>query len=260
MIRALLWDVDGTLAETERDGHRVAFNAAFEAAGVPWRWDERRYGELLQVTGGRERLLHDMQSQPQAPAAPEARAALAAQLHRRKNEHYLRIIEAGGVALRAGVVELLGDCARAGVRLGIVTTTSRCNVEGLLAHHLGSHWNARFAAVVCAEEAPRKKPDPQTYQLALQALGLSADEAIAVEDSPAGIEAARRAGVPVLATPSYYFPASPSAVLATGPSLGASAGWSPPADPGTTRIDLAQILRWHQVSGVAAPAPQALAQ
>lgn len=247
MIRALLWDVDGTLAETERDGHRVAFNAAFAATGVPWRWDERTYGELLQITGGRERLLYDMQRQPQAPAEPQARTALAADLHRRKNEYYLSIVRDHRVQLRAGVLALLADCAQAGVRSGIVTTTSRCNVEALLEQHLGRDWTASFAAVICAEQASHKKPDPQAYIMALETLQLSADEAIAIEDAPAGVEAAQRAGLPVIVTHSHYFPAlAHTGVLAAGRSLGDAAGWHPPADPLTTRIDLAQIVRWRE--------------
>ena len=105
-LQALLWDVDGTLAESERDGHRVAFNLAFEACGVPWRWDEARYGELLRITGGRERLLHDMQTQSDAPTMAAERAALAAAIHQRKNQFYAELVRGGGIPLREGVVEL----------------------------------------------------------------------------------------------------------------------------------------------------------
>src|ERR1700722_19555251 len=125
MIKSILWDVDGTLAETERDGHLEAFNQAFESLGLPWRWSERRYGELLLVAGGRERLLHDMQSGGNAPAHPRARQALADQVHRLKNELYARIVADAHLPLRAGVRELLDDCERARVTMGIVTTTSR---------------------------------------------------------------------------------------------------------------------------------------
>lgn len=246
MLEAVLWDVDGTLAETERDGHRVAFNQAFEALGVPWRWSERRYGELLSVAGGRERLLHDMSGQSGAPSGAKARQALAQQLHRLKNERYARIVLEGRMRLRPGVAELMADCVRAGVRMGIATTTSRANVEALLAQHLGSGWRARFAAIVCAEDAARKKPDPQVYEAALAALGLSAAQVIAVEDSPAGIEAAQRAGVTCIVTRSYYFPSCEGrAALAAGPSLGEVRGWHPQARAGITRIDLEQIVRWH---------------
>jgi HAD superfamily hydrolase (TIGR01509 family) len=253
MIRALFWDVDGTLAETERFGHLSAFNRAFAEAGVPWRWSEARYGELLRVTGGRERLLFDMQSQPAAPGDERARTALAAELHRLKSRHYEAIVETGQLPLRPGVAALLEDCARAAVMLAVVTTTSRANVVALLGRHLGLRWRERFATLVCAEEAARKKPDPLAYRVALANLALDSDAVVAVEDSPAGVEAARRAGVRVVLTRSYYFADTPAgaAVLAAGPSLGDACGWSPALADGATRVSLAEIERWRKfaVSG-----------
>jgi HAD superfamily hydrolase (TIGR01509 family) len=255
MIRALLWDVDGTLAETERDGHRVAFNQAFAAAGLPWRWSTARYGELLAVAGGRERLLHDMQTRPDAPADEAARTRLARQLHELKNARYAAIVARGTLRLRAGVRPLLADCAAGGVPLAIVTTTSRANVRALLERQLGADWAAHFAAVVAAEDAPRKKPDPQVYLTALAALALAPEEAVAIEDSPAGLEAAYRAGVPVLLTRSHYFPTTPAAgTLAAGPSLGQARGWQPAAPASAVRITLAQVARWHALRGFAARA------
>ena len=246
MIRALLWDVDGTLAETERYGHLAAFNRAFDEAAVPWRWSERRYGELLAVTGGRERLLHDMQIRPAAPSTAAAREALAHELHRLKNRHYEQIVSRGELPLRAGVTELIDECRAAGVRLGIVTTTGRGNVAALLARQLGESWAEQFAVTVCAEEAPRKKPDPQAYLQALAALRLGAQETVAVEDSVAGLTAARRAGVPVVVTRSYYFPATAGeGALAVGPSLGSARGWEPHVADGAPRVTLRQIARWH---------------
>jgi HAD superfamily hydrolase (TIGR01509 family) len=250
VIGALLWDVDGTLAETERDGHLVAFNRAFEALGVPWRWGTARYGELLAVAGGYERLLHDMTQQPEAPAQPEERAKLARRVHKLKNELYGRIVAAGELPLRAGVAALQADCRAAGVALGIATTTSTANVAALLGRHLGRAWRTQFAAVVCAEQAPRKKPDPQVYEHALAALGLPAKQAVAIEDSPAGVAAAQAAGVAVIVTHSHYFPRlQANGVLAAGPSLGSAAGWTPGAGH-AGRIDLAQIIRWR------GPSPQ----
>src|SRR5271155_2464591 len=105
MLKSLLWDVDGTLAETERDGHLAAFNQAFEFLNIPWRWSEQRYGTLLAVAGGRERLLHDMQSQGSAPTELRERQALAERIHHRKNELYAAIVAQGGLALRDGVRE-----------------------------------------------------------------------------------------------------------------------------------------------------------
>jgi HAD superfamily hydrolase (TIGR01509 family) len=251
MIRALLWDVDGTLAETERHGHLSAFNLAFAEAGVPWRWSAQRYGELLRVTGGRERLLFDMQSQGAAPPEAPAREALAAQLHRLKSRHYEAIVATGQLPLRAGVPELIADCRRAGVILGIVTTTSRGNVEALLHRHLGPHWRQQFAVLVCAEDAPLKKPDPQAYLVALARLALSGADAVAVEDSPAGVEAARRAGVPVVLTRSHYFCDTPAGegVLACGASLADPRGWNPAAVPAAARVSLEEIERWRQSFG-----------
>ena len=246
MINSILWDVDGTLAETERDGHLKAFNQAFEALGLPWRWSERRYGELLAVAGGRERLLHDMQSQRAAPTLPRQRQVLAERVHHLKNELYARIVAGGELPLREGVRELLDDCERARVRLGIVTTTSLSNVEVLLKTHLGKDWESKFATVVCAEQAPMKKPHSQAYLLALDALKLRAHEAVALEDAEAGIAAAKAAGVPVIVTRSHFFAQSKSeGTLAVGPSLGQIAGWRPAVDARATRIGLDQIIRWH---------------
>lgn len=245
MLEAIFWDVDGTLAETERDGHLVAFNAAFEALQLPWRWSEQRYGELLRVAGGFERLLHDLATQPEAPRDHAEQRQLAGRIHRLKNEHYAAIAANGALPLRPGVRELFDDCATAGVRMAIVTTTSHNNVATLLHAHLGSDWHRCFATLVCAEDAPRKKPDPQAYDLALQRLDLPASATVAIEDSPAGLAAASVIGVPVIICRSRYFATDPMpGALAVGPGLDTVDGWSPRAKPGE-RIDLAQIRRWH---------------
>lgn len=245
MIEAVLWDVDGTLAETERDGHRIAFNRAFEAEGVPWRWDEQRYGELLRVAGGRERMLFDMQSQMQAPALQAEREALAARLHPIKNRLYAEIVARRELPLRPGVAELFDDCAAAGVQMAVVTTTSRGNVDALLGAHLGPLWQSRFAAVVCAEDAPRKKPDPEAYEVALQRLGLQArrERVVAIEDSPAGVAAARAAGIAVVVTRSYYFAAERhDAALGCGTDLASGGDWLPLKASG--RVSLSVLDGW----------------
>ncbi len=247
-LRALIWDVDGTLAETERDGHRVAFNRAFEEHGLPWRWDEARYGELLAVTGGRERLLHDMAARPEALADADARDALARRLHATKTRYYTALVEGGAIALRPGVRELLDECTAAGLAMAIATTTTRANVDALLEGHLGKRWQDRFAAVLCAEDAPAKKPDPMVYRLALERLALPAAEVLALEDSPAGTAACRAAGVPVVVTRSVYFAASdPGAVLAVGPGLHTTQGWRPAPAAGP-RIGLAQLGAWLETA------------
>jgi HAD superfamily hydrolase (TIGR01509 family) len=247
-LQALLWDVDGTLAETERDGHRVAFNRAFEALGVPWRWDVQRYGELLAVTGGRERLLHDMARRSEAPVVAAEREALARAVHQRKNTLYAEIVQGGGVALRPGVAELLEECRFRNVRLAITTTTSRVNVEALLRANLGPSWGAWFEALVCGEDVRAKKPDPEVYTIALQRLGLGPLQCLALEDSPGGVAAARAADVPVLVTRSAYFVnASVEGAVAIGPGLDRRSGWRPAlADrPGPPRITLDDLAEWH---------------
>jgi HAD superfamily hydrolase (TIGR01509 family) len=205
MLRALIWDVDGTVAETERDGHRLAFNLAFEALGLPWRWDVPLYGVLLEVTGGRERLLQFMAGRADAPAGVAEREALARELHRRKNDAYAALVAQGGMPARPGVRRLMGECRRAGVAQAVATTTSTSNVEALFGSLFGPQWRTQFAAVVCAEDAPDKKPDPQAHRLALARLGVAPGEAFALEDSPNGLQAARAAGIRCGITRSAYF-------------------------------------------------------
>lgn len=245
-LRALLWDVDGTIAETERDGHRVAFNEAFEAMGLPWRWDEAYYGRLLATTGGRERLLRDMTTRDDAPPSARERESLAVALHLSKNRRYQQRVAQGLVALRPGVRELMEDASRAGLVQAIVTTTSRPNVDSLMHHHFGAKWAARFEVVVCGDEVRRKKPAPDAYERVLERLGLEAAETLAIEDSPAGVGAARAACVPVVVTPSAYFPhVDAKGALAVGPGLHDRQGWSPAPLAGTGRVTLADLCAWH---------------
>lgn len=247
MLQALLWDVDGTLAESERDGHRVAFNRAFESMGLPWRWSEAHYGTLLRITGGRERILADMQAQPGAPALGDEREALARELHRRKNEAYVEIVREGAIGLRPGVRELIDEALAAGLVLGIATTTSRVNVEALLGRHFGNGWARHFGAVVCGEDVAAKKPDPEVYARALDALRLGALQALAIEDSPGGVAAARAAEVPVVVTRSAYFPDDTvEGAIAIGPGLHDRLGWVPALPAGAAgRVRLEDLQHWH---------------
>ena len=203
MLRALIFDVDGTLADTERDGHRVAFNRAFADAGLNWHWNVLRYGELLRVAGGRERIAHFIESG--APEIPQGeRDALARQLHAHKTNHYLRMIDEGAVHLRPGVARLLSEAHDAGLTLAIATTTSRANVVALLEHALPRGALGWFTVIGAAEDAPRKKPDPQVYTIVLERLALSPDECLAFEDSEAGLRSALAAGLRAIVTVNDY--------------------------------------------------------
>jgi HAD superfamily hydrolase (TIGR01509 family) len=248
-LKALLWDVDGTIAETERDGHQAAFNLAFEAFGLTWRWDDARYRQLLRVSGGCERLMHDMDGRSDAPPLVGEREALARALHAKKNTVYAELVARSGIPMRRGVLDLMRECCDHGVRLAIATTTSRSNVEALLSKHLGNRWAAWFGAVVCGEDVQRKKPDPEVFDKALRTLGISPLQAVAIEDSPGGVAAARAANCAVVVTRSAYFADAPvEGVIAVGPGLHTRAGWRPSLAPSagrrTARVGLADISDW----------------
>ena len=247
-LKALLWDVDGTVAETERDGHRVAFNRAFEACGLPWRWDEAHYGELLRITGGRERLLFDMNQRADAPALAE-RDDVARAIHAKKNAFYAELVHSAGIPLRDGVLALMQQCRERGVKMGIATTTSRSNVDALMRKHLGPAWIEWFAVSVCGEDVQRKKPDPEVYRAALRALDVGPLEAVAIEDAPGGVAAARAADIPVVVTRSAYFVHAPiEGAIAIGPGLHDRHGWRPALRVAASEargVDLDDIEAWR---------------
>ncbi len=197
-LEAVIFDVDGTLVDSERDGHRVAFNAAFTELGLPWRWDVEEYGRLLAVTGGQSRL-HAYLAERGVAAAE--RAELVPRLHRRKTEVFLELLAAGEVPARPGVTRLLDDLTGAGVRLAVATTGSLAWVEPLLERHFGPH---RFETVVGGDDVKKTKPDPAAYLIALERLGLEPAAAVAIEDSVPGLGSARAAGVPCVVVTNDY--------------------------------------------------------
>ena len=199
--RALIFDVDGTLAETE-EVHREAFNAAFAKAGLDWCWSRAAYKELLQIAGGKERI---RAFEGQRGVNPPLSDAEIAQLHGTKTAVYAELIANGGCPLRPGVEDLLAAARRRGQRLAIATTTSRGNIDALLAAVLGKDWADLFAAIVAGDEVPRKKPAPDVYLEVLSRLGLPAAQCVAIEDSRNGLVAASLAGIPVLISRSAYF-------------------------------------------------------
>jgi len=199
-FRALIFDVDGTLAETE-EIHRRAFNETFAAFGLGWTWSAALYAELLQVTGGKERIRHYERLAP----GPELSDSTVAELHRSKTARYAELVASGACALRSGVAETIAAAAARGQRLAIATTTARANVEALLAATLGHASLALFEVIVAGDEVARKKPAPDVYLAVLAQLGLPPAACLAIEDSRNGLLAARGAGIPVLITRSSYF-------------------------------------------------------
>lgn len=248
-LKALVWDVDGTLAETERDGHLVAFNLAFEAFGLPWRWDDAHYADLLRISGGRERMQYDMTTRPDAPALAGEREALVKALHIRKNTIYAELMQAGQIPLREGVAALIDQCHSRGVLLAIATTTSRSNLDALMRVHFGQGWIGWFAATVCGEDVQSKKPDPEVYVRALKGLGIGPLGAVAIEDSPGGVAAARAADIPVVVTRSAYFEtAAIEGAIAIGPGLHSRRGWRPAlsiASDAPGPVGLEDIQAWR---------------
>jgi HAD superfamily hydrolase (TIGR01509 family) len=196
VIKALIFDVDGTLAETE-EVHRAAFNKTFIEAGLDWHWDRKTYERLLKVTGGRERMEHH--ARLEGLALPDSTA-----LHKAKTAHYNAMISNAAIELRPGVERLIRDARAAGLSLAIATTTSRPNVDSLLAATLGSDALSWFAAICCGEDVRAKKPDPEVYQLTLDMLSESAENCLAFEDSANGLRAANAAGLRCIITPGVY--------------------------------------------------------
>jgi HAD superfamily hydrolase (TIGR01509 family) len=203
-LRALIFDVDGTLADTERDGHRVAFNAAFAEAGLDWYWSETRYGELLPVAGGVERMLHYARIYHGLTQSDNDLDALLRGLHASKTRHYRARVAAGAVQLRPGVARLVAQARREGLRLAIATTTTRVNVIALLEATLGAEAVDAFEAIGTAQEVAAKKPDPAVYDWVLERLCLPPEDALALEDSRNGLIAATRAGLACVVTPTPY--------------------------------------------------------
>lgn len=200
MLEAIIFDVDGTVAETE-DLHRRAFNLAFSRHGVDLAWDAREYRRLLRVAGGKERIARSLAEHEM----PRPLAGIAA-IHATKTELYTSMLAAEGVPWRPGVLRLMREARRIGLRLAIATTTTEANLEPLFGPVLGSGWRRSFAAVAAGDAVARKKPAPDIYLEVLKRLGAKAARCAAFEDSAAGVRAARDAGCLVVATRSRWLP------------------------------------------------------
>jgi beta-phosphoglucomutase-like phosphatase (HAD superfamily) len=204
VLQGLIFDVDGTLADTERDGHRPAFNAAFREAGLDWEWDEPLYGELLAVTGGKERIAHFVaRHRPEFAMLPDYAERVAA-LHKAKTRHYTRLAASGAIPLRPGVAHLLAEARAARLRLAVATTTTPENVSALLVPALGPDAMAWFEIVGAGDVVPSKKPAPDIYLWVLERLRLPASACLAFEDSENGLKSSLGAGLATIVTPCDY--------------------------------------------------------
>ena len=202
-LDALIFDVDGTLADTE-EAHRMAFNNAFERYKLGWKWSQDAYRELLKTTGGKERIAAYLATKTLSTPDRKRLAELIPAIHAEKTKFYSAFVADGAVPLRTGVLRLMEEALSAGCRLGIASTTTAVNIDALLQSRLGRRGLEMFSVIACGDQVPAKKPAPDIYRLALQHLGVEPEHAVAFEDSHNGLTAATGAGLWTIVTPTYW--------------------------------------------------------
>lgn len=203
-LQALLFDVDGTLSDTERDGHRIAFNMAFEEAGLDWNWTESLYGELLAVTGGKERIRFYLEKFNTSFQKPDDFDQFVKDLHAAKTKFYTQLMGEGKIPLRTGVERLINEARDVGMRMAVVTTTTPENVTALLTNTLGPDSESWFEVIAAGDIVPAKKPAPDIYDWALEQMNLKPEQAIAFEDSYNGILSSVGANLRTIVTINEY--------------------------------------------------------
>ncbi|ERT05536.1 HAD hydrolase, IA, variant 1 family protein [Lyngbya aestuarii BL J] len=200
-LKALIFDVDGTLAETERDGHRVAFNQAFAEAKLDWNWSVDLYGELLDVPGGKERIRFYLEKYQPHLEKPENLDEFISSLHHLKNQYYRDLLASGTIPLRPGIKRLIQAAKTAGLRLAIATTSALPNAMALLEKTLNPDW---FEVIGAGDIVPAKKPAPDIYYYVLEKLELTPQDCLVFEDSHQGLKAATKAGFKTIVTVNNY--------------------------------------------------------
>ena len=203
-LKALIFDVDGTLADTERDGHRVAFNQAFDELDIGWNWDIETYGKLLAVTGGKERMKFYATDFLKNENLPENLDTRIPDIHKAKTRHYMELLSTGAIPLRPGVERLINEARERGFRIAISTTTTPENVTSLLEHTLGKESISWFDVIAAGDIVPAKKPAGDIYTYALKEMNLNAEDCIAFEDSRNGILSSLDANLKTIITINEY--------------------------------------------------------
>lgn len=236
MSPGLVFDCDGVLADTERDGHLPAFNATFAEVGLPVRWSQEEYGRLLAIGGGKERLTTlltpELVAAAGLPTDPDGQREVVARWHRAKTAHYTALVRSGALPGRPGVARLVAEADAAGWRLAVASTSAEESVRAVLEHAVGPDLAARFA-VFAGDVVPHKKPAPDIYLLALRETGLDPREVVVVEDSANGLRAALAAGLTTVVTVSSYTADEDF----SGAALVVSSLGDPPAEPATVLAD-----------------------
>ena len=202
-LKALIFDCDGVLVDTERDGHRVAFNRAFAEKGYSFQWDVTLYGELLKIAGGKERMRAYFEKNGW-PENESDKDTLIKELHKRKTDLYMQIIESGQLPLRSGVKRLMDEAIEAGIALAVCSTSNERAVNLVVERLLGTERKSKFSAILAGDVVSNKKPDPEIYNLAKERLNLDPLECVVVEDSRNGLLAAKGAGMICIVTTNGY--------------------------------------------------------